>query len=160
MAKQKITTCLWFDGKAEEAAKFYTSVFKNSKINNVTHYGESTPWGEPGSVLTVTFELDGQELMALNGGPEFKFSEAVSLIINCDGQGEVDYFWEKLTSDGGEESMCGWLKDKYGVSWQIVPTELDEMMSGDPKKADQMMKALLEMRKLDIAKLREAYDGG
>lgn len=155
---QKIIPCLWFDDQAEEAMRFYVSVFKNSQVGDISYYGEAGP-GEAGKVLTVTFTIDGQEFMGLNGGPEFKFSEAVSFVINCEDQAEVDYYWAKLT-EGGEESMCGWLKDKYGVSWQIVPTVLDQLLSsGDGERTDRTMQALLHMRKLDIAALQRAYDG-
>lgn len=157
---QKITTCLWFDNRAEEAVKFYTSVFKNSKIGSTSRYDEnsSKASGMPaGSVLKVTFELEGRQFMALNGGPLFKFNESVSLVVNCKDQDEVDYYWKKLTSDGGEESMCGWLKDKFGLSWQIVPEELEKLMTGkEPGKAQRVMAALLQMRKLDINVLRKA----
>ena len=159
---QKITPCLWFDDNAEEAVNFYTSVFKNSKIKAVTRYGEAgfEIHGKPaGSVLTVAFELNGQEFTALNGGPVFKFNEAVSFQVNCETQEDVDYYWAKL-SDGGDKSaqQCGWLKDKYGVSWQIVPTILSELMS-DPKKSEKVMKALLQMKKLDIKGLKQASEG-
>ena len=153
---QKITPCLWFDGKADEAAKFYTSIFKGSKIVSMTRYGEEGP-GPKGTVMTVMFKLDGQEFMALNGGPQFKFTEAISFIVNCETQKEVDEFWEKL-SKGGQKIQCGWLKDKYGVSWQVVPTVLGLMMQDkDPKKSERVMKALLQMVKLDIAALKRAY---
>ena len=155
---QKIGPCLWFDDQAEEAANFYVSIFKNSKILGVSHYGEAGP-GPAGTVLTVTFELDGQEFTALNGGPYFTFTEAISLFVNCETQQEVDELWAKLTA-GGEESMCGWLKDKYGLSWQIVPTVLLELMQDkDPLKAKRVTEAMLQMRKIDIAKLQEAYEG-
>lgn len=158
---QKLTPCLWFDNQAEEAVNFYMSIFKNTKIGNITHYGEegAKVSGRPkGSVMTVTFELDGQEFMALNGGPHFKFTEAISFIINCASQEEVDELWEKL-SEAGEKGQCGWLKDKYGLSWQIVPTVLSEMMqSHDSKKINRVMSALLQMKKLDITRLQEAYE--
>jgi len=157
---QKITPCLWFDSQAEEAMKFYTSIFKNSKIGKVARYGESAAKvsGRPkGTVMTVTFELDGQEFMALNGGPIFKFTEAISLAVNCKTQEEIDQLWEKL-STGGEKGVCGWLKDKYGLSWQIVPTVLAEMMQDkDAEKTERVMGALLEMQKLDIKTLQQAY---
>ncbi len=157
---QKITTHLWYDGKAEEAARLYTSLFKNSKITSISRYAEGTP-GEPGSVMTVAFELDGQEFIALNGGPEFKFTEAMSLLVHCDSQEEVDRLWEKLTADGGEESQCGWLKDRFGVSWQIVLNEFLEMMDGkDLAKTHNIMQAMLKMKKLDMGILRKAYDDG
>ncbi|HXR42670.1 MAG TPA: VOC family protein [Acidothermaceae bacterium] len=155
---QKTRPCLWFDTQAEEAATFYTSLFKNSEITEVSRYGEAGP-GPAGSVLTVTFTLDGDEFLALNGGPEFKFNEAVSFQINCDDQDEVDHFWNSL-SDGGEEGPCGWLKDKFGLSWQVVPTALPRLLSDpDPGRADRAMKAMLSMGKLDIAALEKAADG-
>jgi predicted 3-demethylubiquinone-9 3-methyltransferase (glyoxalase superfamily) len=156
---QKITPFLWFDNQAEEAMLFYTSVFKNSKVGTVTRYGEAGP-GPKGSVMTATFELEGLEFTALNGGPMFKFTEAISFVVDCKSQEEVDEFWEKL-SDGGEEWMCGWLKDRFGLWWQIVPTELGEMMSDpDPEKARRLTEAMLQMKKLDLAALRRAYEGG
>ena len=158
---QKISPCLWFDNQAEEAVNFYVSIFKNTKIGNITRYGEegAKVSGRPkGSVMTVTFQLDGQEFMALNGGPHFQFTEAVSFIIHCASQEEVDELWEKL-SDSGEKGQCGWLKDKYGLSWQIVPTVLSEMMqSHDHKKTNRVMSTLLQMKKLDIKRLQEAYE--
>jgi predicted 3-demethylubiquinone-9 3-methyltransferase (glyoxalase superfamily) len=158
---QKITPCLWFDNQAEEAVKFYTSILKNSKIGKVARYGESGAKvsGRPkGTVMTVTFEIDGQEFMALNGGPLFKFTEAISLVVNCKTQQEIDDVWEKL-SVGGEKGVCGWLKDKYGLSWQIVPTVLGEMMQDkDAEKTERVMKTLLEMTKLEIKKLQHAYE--
>ncbi|MCG3041168.1 VOC family protein [Streptomyces sp. S1A] len=155
MQKQKIATCLWFDGRAEEAARYYTSLFPDSRITDVQYYGEAGP-GEPGSVMTVTFELAGREFIALNGGPEFTFSEAISLSVDCADQAEVDELWARLT-DGGEESVCGWLKDRYGLSWQIVPRELTELLSHpDPAVSQQVMKAMLGMRKIDVQALREA----
>jgi predicted 3-demethylubiquinone-9 3-methyltransferase (glyoxalase superfamily) len=157
---QKITTCLWFDKQAEEAVNFYTSVFKNSRVGTTARYDEtaSKAAGLPaGTVMTVTFELEGREFMALNGGPMFKFNESISLVINCGNQDEVDYYWEKLASGGGQESMCGWLKDKFGVSWQVVPDELGKLMSSkEPGKAQRVMSALLQMKKLDINVLRNA----
>lgn len=159
---QKITPFLWFDDNAEEAANFYVSVFKNSKIGEVSRYGDAGEQaaGRPaGTVMTVDFHLDGQDFVALNGGPHFKFTEAISFVVNCETQEEIDYFWEKL-SGGGEEVQCGWLKDKYGLSWQVVPTVLGEMMQDkDAEKADRVMKAMLQMKKLDIATLKQAYDG-
>jgi len=153
---------LWFDDQAEEAANFYVSIFKKSKIGNVTRYGEadSEVSGRPkGSVMTVTFQLDGQEFIALNGGPVFKFTEAISFLVNCETQEEVDELWEKL-SEGGNEIECGWLKDKYGVTWQIVPTVLNELLNDpDPEKSQRVMKALLKMKKIDIEALKQAYDG-
>jgi predicted 3-demethylubiquinone-9 3-methyltransferase (glyoxalase superfamily) len=155
---QKITPNLWFDTEAEEAAAFYTSVFDNSRIVNVTHYPEGAP-REAGMVMTVDFELDGQRFTGINGGPDFKFDEAVSLLIECETQGEVDHYWEKLT-EGGEESMCGWLKDRYGLSWQVVPAGMEELFADpDKTRAERAMAAMLEMRKLDIAALRAAAEG-
>jgi predicted 3-demethylubiquinone-9 3-methyltransferase (glyoxalase superfamily) len=158
---QKITPFLWFDNQAEEAVKFYTSIFKNSKIKSVTRYGEAGAEvsGRPkGTVMTVTFELEGQEFIALNGGPHFTFSPAISFIVNCEKQEEVDELWEKL-SEGGEKEQCGWLKDKYGVSWQIVPTVLGGMLQDkDPNKSEKVMEALLQMGKIDIKTLKQAYE--
>jgi predicted 3-demethylubiquinone-9 3-methyltransferase (glyoxalase superfamily) len=158
---QKITPFLWFDDKAEEAAEFYTSIFKNSKIGNITRYDEEAagPTGRPaGSVMTVDFQLAGKEFVALNGGPMFKFTEAISFVVNCENQEEVDYFWSKLSA-GGEESRCGWLKDKFGLSWQVVPTVLTEMLTDkDTAKAKRVMHAMLQMDKIDIAVLKKAYD--
>lgn len=155
---QKITPFLWFDDKAEEAMNFYTSIFKNSKILGLNRLPEGTP-GPAGKVITGTFELEGQELMALNGGPEFKFNEAISFFVNCETQEEVDYYWDKLSA-GGEKSQCGWLKDKFGLSWQIVPTALGRLMGDpDPVKSARVMQAMLKMTKLDIAALQRAYDG-
>ncbi len=159
---QKITPFLWFDNQAEEAAKFYVSVFsgkggKNSKIVNVARYGEAGP-GPKGTVMIVAFQLDGQEFIALNGGPHFKFTEAISFVINCATQEEVDRFWGKL-SEGGEEGQCGWLKDKYGLSWQVVPTVLGELLSDkDAVKSQRVMKAMLQMKKMDIKTLKQAYE--
>ena len=154
---QKITTFLWFNNQAEEAAIFYTSIFKNSKILSISRYGENSP-GTPGTAMIVTFQIEGQEFMALNGGPEFKFSEAISLFVNCDGQDEVDMLWERLSA-GGEQGPCGWLKDKFGLSWQIVPTVLGELMSHpDPIKAQRVTQAMLQMGKLDIAALQRAAE--
>lgn len=156
----KITTNLWFDNQAEEAAKFYTSIFKNSKINDITRYGKAgfEFHGRPeGSVMTVAFELDGDSFVALNGGPMFQFNEAISLIINCENQSEVDYFWNKLTADGGEPSQCGWLKDKYGVSWQVVPEGLQRLLTNsEPEQKERVMKALMTMSKLDLNQLEQA----
>ena len=163
MAKitQKVTPFLWFDTQAEEAVKFYTSIFKNSKIGSTTRYNEegAKVSGRPkGSVMTVEFELAGQEFTALNGGPLFKFTEAISFVVNCETQQEVDDFWEKLSA-GGEKSQCGWLKDKYGLSWQVVPTVLIELLQDkDPAKSQRVMHAMLQMRKLDIAKLKQASE--
>ena len=160
---QKITPFLWFDNQAEEAAKFYTSVFKNSKIGRILRYDEASAKaaGRPaGSVLTVEFEIEGQKFTALNGGPQFKFNESVSFVVNCKTQEEVDYFWEKLTPGGGQESECGWLKDKFGLSWQVTPTVLIDMLNdNDPKKAERVMKAMMQMQKIDIKKLNAAYAG-
>ncbi len=155
---QKITTFLWFNDNAEEAAKFYTSIFKNSKIGKITRYGDAGP-GPKGTVMTVIFELAGQEFMALNGGPQFKFTEAISLMVKCQSQKEVDELWEKL-SEGGEKGPCGWLKDKFGLSWQVDPTVLGKMLSdSDPRKSQRVMKAMLKMSKIDIAALKRAYEG-
>jgi predicted 3-demethylubiquinone-9 3-methyltransferase (glyoxalase superfamily) len=155
---QKITPFLWFDGTAEEAVNFYTSVFKDSKIKKLTRYGESGP-GSAGSVLTASFEIEGQEFVALNGGPQHKFTEAVSFVVNCKTQDEVDYFWNKL-SEGGYEDQCGWVKDKFGLSWQIVPTVLMELMADkDAKKSSRVMEAMLKMRKIEIKPLQDAYEG-
>src|SRR6266850_3799629 len=163
-APQRITPCLWFDDQAEEAVKFYVAIFKNSRIVSVARYGEAGReiHGKPaGTVMTVAFELDGQAFTALNGGPMFKFTEAISFQVHCETQAEVDYYWEKL-SEGGDETaqQCGWLKDKYGASWQVVPTVLIEMLS-DPnaEKSGRAMKAMLHMKKLDIAELKRAYEG-
>lgn len=153
----KITPFLWFDGQAEEAVNFYVSVFKNAKIHHVTRNTEAAP-GETGAVLLIEFELDGQRFMALNGGPDFKFTPAVSFSIDCKDQAEVDYYWSRLT-EGGREVQCGWLEDKYGLSWQVVPSVLPELLgSDDRKKADAAMAAMMNMVKLDIAKLQAAYD--
>src|SRR5712691_884858 len=153
---QKITPFLWFDNNAEEAAQFYTSVFKNSKILSISRYGDAGP-GPKGSVMVVSFQLEGQQFTALNGGPQFKFSEAFSFVVSGENQQEIDEYWSKLTADGGRESACGWLKDKFGFSWQIVPTVLGTLMGDtDPKKANRVMQALLQMKKLDIAKLAAA----
>ena len=158
---QKITPCLWFDHQAEEAAKFYASIFKNSKIGNTTRYGEAGAKvsGRPkGSVMTVTFEIEGQEFVALNGGPHFTFSEAVSFMVKCETQKEIDEMWEQL-SQGGEQGQCGWLKDKYGLSWQIVSPVWDEMLRDkDVKKSERAMKAILQMTKPDIKTLKQAYE--
>jgi predicted 3-demethylubiquinone-9 3-methyltransferase (glyoxalase superfamily) len=155
---QKITPCLWFDGNAEQAVSFYTSIFKNSKVVSVTRCGEAGPWPK-GTVLVMYFQLEGLDFIALNGGPQFKFSEAISLQIFCDTQDEVDYFWSKL-SEGGEEGPCGWLKDKFGLSWQVVPSRLSEMLR-DPnsKKVERVTAAFLQMKKFDLAALDRAYHG-
>jgi predicted 3-demethylubiquinone-9 3-methyltransferase (glyoxalase superfamily) len=156
--KQKITTFLWFDNNAEEAMEFYTSIFKNSKVVSVSRYGEAGP-GPEGSVMVGVFELEGQRFLALNGGPRFKFTEAISLVIDCETQAEVDYFWQKLSS-GGQEQQCGWLKDKFGLSWQVVPSVLGELMQDkDPQKSKRVMEAVLQMGKLDIARLKAAHAG-
>jgi predicted 3-demethylubiquinone-9 3-methyltransferase (glyoxalase superfamily) len=156
--RTKITPNLWFDTEAEEAAGFYTSIFENSRIVNVTRYTESGP-RETGMVMTVQFELDGQPFVAINGGPEFKFDEAVSFEIDCETQEEIDYFWEKL-SDGGEEGPCGWVKDRFGLSWQVVPSGMEELFGDrDPERTDRAMKAMLGMGKLDVAALRSAAEG-
>jgi predicted 3-demethylubiquinone-9 3-methyltransferase (glyoxalase superfamily) len=156
---QKIIPCLWFNNQAEEAARFYTSILKNSKLNQISYYGDVGP-GTKGTVITITFELNGQEFMALNGGPEYKFTPAISMFVNCEEQEEVDYYWDKL-SEGGEKGPCGWLTDKYGVSWQIVPTILGVLLSdNDEKKAARVMQAMLQMTKLDINLLKQAYKEG
>ena len=159
---QKITPFLWFDNQAEEAVKFYTSIFKNSRIGKIARYGEEGEQvsGRPkGSVMTVEFQLEGQEFVALNGGPHFKFTEAISFVVNCKTQAEVDKFWKNLSA-GGKEVQCGWLKDKFGLSWQIVPTVLGELLSDkDAAKSQRVMQAMLKMVKLDIKKLKEAYAG-
>jgi predicted 3-demethylubiquinone-9 3-methyltransferase (glyoxalase superfamily) len=160
---QKITPCLWFDKQAEEAVNFYVSIFKNAKTGNITRYGKegheihNMP---AGTVMTVEFQIEGQDFLALNGGPVFKFNEAISFQVHCKTQEEVDHYWEKLTQGGDKNAQqCGWLKDKYGVSWQIVPTVLPEMLRDkDPKKSERVMKALLQMHKLDIKRLKEAYE--
>src|SRR6266705_2185656 len=150
---QRITPFLWFDGKAEEAARFYTSIFKNSKIESIARYPEGSP-GPAGTVMTVSFTLDGKEFMALNGGPEFQFNEAISFVVNCETQDEVDDLWKNLTADGGMEVQCGWLKDKFGLSWQIVPTRLGELLGDpDPEKSRRVMQAMLQMKKIDVAGL-------
>lgn len=160
---QKITPFLWFDSNAEEAVNFYVSIFKNSKVGKVTRYDEasSKAAGRPeGSVMTMEFQLEGQNFSAINGGPHFKFTEAISFVVDCETQEEVDYFWGKLTADGGQESQCSWLKDKYGLSWQITPRVLIEMIGDqDPQKAQRVMEAMLQMKKIDIATLKRAYDG-
>jgi len=154
---QKITPFLWFDNKAEEAMNFYVSIFKNSKKGHVTRSGEGGP-GPKGTVMSVTFQLAGQEFMALNGGPHFTFSPAISLFVNCKTQEEVDEMWEKL-SEGGEKSQCGWLKDKYGLSWQIIPSALGEMLGdADPERSRRVMQAMLQMKKIDIDGLKQAYE--
>ncbi|HEY4256760.1 MAG TPA: VOC family protein [Candidatus Udaeobacter sp.] len=160
---QKITPFLWFDHQAEEAAKFYASVFKSSKVGRIFRYSEQAAekTGRPvGSVLTIEFEIEGQKFVALNGGPLFKFNESISFVVNCDSQEEVDYFWEKLTADGGEESACGWLKDKFGLSWQVVPTVLIDMLHDeDSERSERATNAMLQMKKIDIKTLQKAYAG-
>ena len=154
---QKITPFLWFDGKAEEAMNFYVSIFKNSKVGRVTRYGDTGP-GPKGSVMSATFQLEGQEFFALNGGPQFQFTPAISFFVNCETQQEVDELWEKLSA-GGEKNRCGWLRDKYGVSWQIIPTALGEMLGDKNRaKANRVMKAMLQMDKIDIKDLKQAYE--
>ena len=156
---QKITPFLWFDKQAGEAANFYVSIFRDGRILNVSRYGDAGP-GQKGQVMVVKFELMGQTFMALNGGPLFKFTEAISFMVDCQSQEEVDYYWEKLLSGGGKPSQCGWLKDKYGLSWQIVPTILGELMSDkDPVKSKRVMEAMLKMVKMDVAALKRAYEG-
>jgi predicted 3-demethylubiquinone-9 3-methyltransferase (glyoxalase superfamily) len=156
---KKITPFLWFDGKAEEAMNFYVSIFKKSKAMSVSRYGKEGP-GPEGTVMSATFKLAGQDFMALNGGPQFKFSQAISFFVDCKTQKEVDELWEKL-SEGGEKQQCGWLKDKFGVSWQIIPSELGSLMSDpDPKKSARVMKAMLQMTKIDIKALKKAYEQG
>jgi predicted 3-demethylubiquinone-9 3-methyltransferase (glyoxalase superfamily) len=156
--KQKITTYLWFDNNAEEAMNFYVSIFKNSKILDVVRYGDAGP-GPKGTVMAGNFQLEGQKFMALNGGPMFKFTEAISLFVDCETQEEVDDLWTKLTAGGGAPSQCGWLKDKFGLSWQIIPSVLLEMLGDkDPAKSKRVMEAMLQMGKIDIQKLRQAYE--
>ncbi len=155
---QKITPFLWFDSKAEEAMNFYLSIFKNSKVGRVTRYGEGGP-GPKGTVMSATFQLEGQEFMALNGGPQFTFTPAISFFVNCETQQEVDELWEKL-SESGRKERCGWLKDKYGLSWQIIPSALGKMLGDkDPEKSKRVMQAMLQMDKIDIKRLQEAYEG-
>jgi predicted 3-demethylubiquinone-9 3-methyltransferase (glyoxalase superfamily) len=157
-AMQKITPFLWFDNQAEEAVNFYLSIFKNSRVGRISRYGDAGP-GPKGSVMVANFQLNGQEFMALNGGPQYKFTEAISFLVNCETQEEVDELWEKLAA-GGKEIQCGWLKDKYGLCWQIVPTILLQMLSDkDPQKSQRVMKAMMQMIKIDIKGLQKAYDG-
>lgn len=158
---QKITPFLWFDGQAEEAANLYTSIFKNGKINGISRYPAGSPGGMEGKAMTVSFELDGQVFVALNGGPMFKFTEATSFVINCEDQEEIDHYWNALTADGGQESMCGWLKDKFGLSWQVTPKALPRLLSGggDPAKAQRAMAAMMGMKKLVMAELERAAEG-
>ena len=154
--KQKIKTFLWFDGQAEEAASLYTSLFKDSKIVHVSRYGEGAP-RPAGTAMSVTFQLEGQTFMALNGGPQYKFTEAISLFVDCESQAEVDHLWDKLTADGGEEGRCGWLKDKFGLSWQIIPSGFIDLLSGsDPEKSRRVMQLMFTMKKLDLARLQQA----
>ena len=156
---QKITPFLWFDHQAEEAMNLYVSVFKDAEVLSVSRYGEAGP-GTPGSVMTASFKLNGQEFVALNGGPLFSFTEAVSFVIDCVDQAEVDYYWDALTANGGEPGSCGWLKDQFGLSWQVVPKALNELIGGpDPEGAQRAMQAMLQMGKLDVAELQRAYDG-
>lgn len=161
--KEKITPCLWYDGNAQEAARFYASVFKDSEIVDETKHDElsAEASGLPeGSTLVVEFEIAGQKFVGLNGGPHFKFNEAISFMIDCKDQAEVDYFWSSLTADGGEESQCGWLKDKFGLSWQVVPTVMNDLVAGtDPEGSKRAMAAMMKMKKLDIQQLQDAYDG-
>ena len=157
-SKQKITTFLWFDNNAEQAMEFYTAIFKHSKILSISRYGEAGP-GPKGTVMVGAFELEGQRFLALNGGPRFKFTEAISLVIDCETQEEIDYFWAKLGA-GGQTQACGWLKDKFGLSWQVVPSVLGELMQDkDPQKSKRVMEAMLQMVKLDIARLQAAHAG-
>jgi predicted 3-demethylubiquinone-9 3-methyltransferase (glyoxalase superfamily) len=159
MMQQKMTPCLWFEDQAEEAAEFYVSVFPDSKVIEVSHYGDEMP-DQAGKVMTVSFQLGGQQFVALNGGPEFKFNEAISFQVSCESQEEVDEYWRKLTAGGGEESQCAWLKDKFGLSWQIIPTALPELLNDpDPVKSQRVMKAMLQMKKIDIAALQRAHAG-
>jgi predicted 3-demethylubiquinone-9 3-methyltransferase (glyoxalase superfamily) len=154
---QKIVPFLWFDGQADEAVNFYTSIFKNAKVSSVTRYGDAGP-GPKGSIMSATFELDGQEFYALNGGPMFKFSPAISFFVKCESQEEVDYYWSKLSADG-LPNRCGWLQDKFGVSWQVVPTLLGKLLGDkDPAKSNRVMQAMMKMTKLDVAGLQQAYD--
>jgi predicted 3-demethylubiquinone-9 3-methyltransferase (glyoxalase superfamily) len=155
---QKITPFLWFENQAEEAVNLYTSLFSNSKIHNVVRYGKGGP-GPEGEVMTISFELEGQQFAALNGNPQFMLTEAFSFVVNCESQAEVDKYWNALIADGGEESMCGWLKDKFGLSWQIIPTVLMQMIQDkDPEKAKRVMQAMMQMRKIEISVLQKAYD--
>ena len=155
---QQITPFLWFDDNADEAVNFYLSIFKDSRLLDATRYGEAGP-GPKGTIMTATFELNGQQFIALNGGPRYKFTEAVSFVVKCETQEEIDYYWDKLL-DGGEPQRCGWLKDRFGLSWQIVPAQLSELFGGnDPQRAGRVMQAMMQMVKFDIATLKEAYDG-
>jgi predicted 3-demethylubiquinone-9 3-methyltransferase (glyoxalase superfamily) len=163
LAKQKLSTCLWFDKEAEEAAKFYCSVFKNSKVGRTAYYpdaGQDIHRKPPNSVLTVEFELEGMPFMALNAGPNFKFNEAISLQVHCKTQDEIDYYWKALTAGGGEEGPCGWLKDKYGLSWQVAPDFMGDILSGpDREAAARVMNAFMKMKKFDMAAVKKAFDG-
>lgn len=163
MKDQKITPMLWFDNQAVEAAELYTSIFPNSKITDDTQYGEEgqdITGQKPGTIMTVNFELNGQKFVALNGGPMFKFNESISFIIHCKDQKEVDYYWEKLTANGGAESQCGWCKDKFGVSWQVIPEQFgDYMERADDKQKENLMKAMFQMKKFDVEKLKNAFEG-
>ncbi len=157
--KAPLVPCLWFDGQAKEAAEFYTSVFADSKITNISYYskaGQEKHGTEPGKVMTVSFELNGQKFIGLNGGPHFKFTEAISFYIMCENQEEIDYFWEALTADGGAESQCGWLKDKFGLSWQVIPANIEELIGGDPERSSRVMQVVMRSRKLDIAAMKAA----
>ena len=160
---QRITPCLWFDGQAEAAVDFYTAVFPNSRVTAVSRYGEAgreIHGGQPGSVLTIAFELDGVAFTALNGGPHFKFNEAISLQVNCDTQQEIDHYWSRLTEGGAPQAQqCGWLKDRYGLSWQVVPSSMARLMTGGADQADRVMSAVLKMKKIDVAELERAYAG-
>lgn len=157
--RQRIGVCLWFDGQAEQAAEFYTSIFENSKIHSVSRYGEAGP-GEAGSVMVVNFEIDGSKFMGLNGGPMFTFNEAVSITVDCENQAEVDRYWDALLADGGQESQCGWLKDKFGVSWQITPVDMEKYVGGpDPEGSRRAMEAMMRMRKIDLPTIEAAYRG-
>jgi predicted 3-demethylubiquinone-9 3-methyltransferase (glyoxalase superfamily) len=154
---QKITPCLWFGGNADEAVRFYISAFENARIVCVSHYGDGAPMPK-GSVLVIEFELEGQRFWALNGPPQFQFTEAVSMVVNCETQAEIDGFWEKL-SDGGEKRVCGWLKDRFGLSWQVVPSLINNWMTRDPASSNRVMQAVMRMTKLDFAELQRAYQG-
>ena len=156
---QKITPCLWFNGQVEEALDFYTSVFDSARVKDVSYYDKGSPMGA-GAILTATFDIEGQEFMILNGGPQFTFNEAISFVVHCNDQEEIDYYWNNLTANGGQESMCGWLKDRYGISWQIVPAMIAKLMAGtEPEKSARAFQALMQMKKIDIATLETAYKG-
>ncbi len=155
---QRITPMLWFDGQAEAAANFYCSVFKNSKVKEITHYTAEEPPGKKGQVMTVSFELGGEAFVALNGGPQFKFTPAVSFVIGCETQEEIDYYWEKLSADGGEEVECGWVSDKYGLSWQVVPSKFFGEWVKDPAGLERVTREVWQMKKLDLAKLQKAFE--